>query len=149
MPSLHSSTSLDSSLYRHLRTLLFAIMLKLTFLSIMPGLHCAGILLPRTAGKRRESVVFLDQVAVLNVLVRVQVNHLSAVMLTILLLPCLFQAASSGTSPNPRVVIVASDVHYWTKFSKTEVESEKILRKLSDKDHCTSRWGILFYIGRW
>jgi hypothetical protein len=69
------------------------------------------------------------------------VNHLSAVLLTILLLPCLLKAASSGTSPNPRVVIVASDVHYWTKFSKTEVESEKILRKLSDKDHCTSPWG--------
>jgi len=69
----------------------------------------------------------------------VQVNHLSAVLLTILLLPCLFKAASSGTSSNPRVVIVASDVHYWTKFSKEEVESEKILRKLSDKDHCTSR----------
>ncbi|KAI0281756.1 hypothetical protein BGY98DRAFT_1088331 [Russula aff. rugulosa BPL654] len=69
----------------------------------------------------------------------VQVNHLSAVLLTILLLPCLLKAASSGTSSNPRVVIVSSDVHYWTKFSKTEVESEKILRKLSDKDHCTSQ----------
>ncbi|KAN0125889.1 hypothetical protein V8E52_001096 [Russula decolorans] len=69
----------------------------------------------------------------------VQVNHLSAVLLTILLLPCLFKAASSGTSSNPRVVIVASDIHYWTEFSKTEMESERILRKLSDKDHCTSR----------
>jgi len=92
--------------------------------------------------KRRESVVFLDQIAAVfefNVLVRVQVNHLSAVLLTVLLLPCLFKAASSGTSSNPRVVIVASDVHYWTKFAKTEVESEKIFRKLSDQDHCTSR----------
>jgi hypothetical protein len=86
-------------------------------------------------------VVFLDQIAVLNVLVRVQVNHLSAVLLTILLLPCLLKAASSGTSSNPRVVIVASDVHYWTMFSKAEVEREKILRKLSDKDRCTSPWG--------
>jgi hypothetical protein len=112
----------------------------------MPGLHYTSIPPPRTAGKRRESVVFLDQIAVLNVLVRVQVNHLSAVLLTILFLPCLFKAASLGSSSNPRVIIVASDVHYWTKFSKAEVESENILRKLSDKDHCTSRWDILFYI---
>jgi NAD(P)-dependent dehydrogenase (short-subunit alcohol dehydrogenase family) len=68
----------------------------------------------------------------------VQVNHLSAVLLTILLLPCLLKAVSSGTSSNPRVVIVSSDMHYMAKFSETEVESDKILRKLSDKDHCTS-----------
>jgi retinol dehydrogenase-12 len=74
----------------------------------------------------------------LNVLVRIQVNHLSAMLLTILLLPCLFKAVSSGTSPNPRVVIVASNVHYWTKFSETEVGSDNILEKLSDKDYCTS-----------
>ncbi|KAI0001188.1 hypothetical protein BJV77DRAFT_1057951 [Russula vinacea] len=60
----------------------------------------------------------------------IQVNHLSAMMLTILLLPCLLKAASSGTSPNPRVVIVSSDVHYWTKFSKTELESDKLLYKI-------------------
>jgi NAD(P)-dependent dehydrogenase (short-subunit alcohol dehydrogenase family) len=69
----------------------------------------------------------------------VQVNHLSAMLLTILLLPCLFKAVSSGTSPNPRVVIVGSDVHYWTKFSETEVESDNILQKLSDENHCTSQ----------
>jgi len=69
----------------------------------------------------------------------IQVNHLSAVLLTILLLPCLLKAASSGSSPNPRVVIVSSDVHYWVKFSETEVGSDKILEKLSDKTHCTYR----------
>jgi hypothetical protein len=79
---------------------------------------------------------------------RIQVNHLSAMLLTVLLLPCLLRAASSGTSPNPRVVIVSSDVHYWAKLSKEEVESEKILQKLSDKDHCTFRWGILIPVWR-
>jgi len=69
----------------------------------------------------------------------IQVNHLSAVLLTILLFPCLLKAVSSGTSPNPRVVIVSSDVHYWTQFSETEVGSDNILQKLSDKDYCTSR----------
>jgi retinol dehydrogenase 12 len=67
-------------------------------------------------------------------------------LLTILLLPCLFKAVSSGTSPNPRVVIVASDVHYWAKFSKAEVESDKILSKLSNKNYCTSQWGIPFVV---
>jgi len=60
-------------------------------------------------------------------------------LLTVLLLPCLLKAVSSGTSPNPRVVIVSSEVHFWAKLSKEELESNKILEKLSDKDHCTSR----------
>lgn len=68
-----------------------------------------------------------------------QVNHLSAMLLTILLLPCLLKAVSSGTSPNPRVVIVSSDVHYWAKISKEELESNNTLQKLTDKDHCTYR----------
>jgi retinol dehydrogenase-12 len=78
------------------------------------------------------------------VLVRIQVNHLSAVLLTILFLPCLLKAASSGSSPNPRVVIVSSGAHYWAKFSETEVGSDKILEKLSDKTYCTSRLGTVF-----
>ncbi|KAH9965249.1 hypothetical protein BC827DRAFT_1265275 [Russula dissimulans] len=65
---------------------------------------------------------------------QIQVNHLSAVFLTVLLLPCLLRAASSGTSPNPRVVIVSSDAHHSAGLSK-EVESDKILQKLNDKDH--------------
>jgi len=69
----------------------------------------------------------------------IQVNHLSAMLSTILLLPCLLKAASSGTSPNPRVVVVSSDLHYRAKLSKGEVESDNILRKLSNKDYCTSR----------
>ena len=67
-------------------------------------------------------------------------------LLTTLLFPCLLKAASSGTSPNPRVVIVSSEVHYWTKFTKVEVESDKILQKLSDKDYCTSRCVIPFLV---
>jgi retinol dehydrogenase 12 len=69
-------------------------------------------------------------------------------LLTILLLPCLFKAVSSGTSPNPRVVIVASDVHYWTKFSETEVASDNILQKISDKNYCTCRWVIPLRVWR-
>ncbi|KAI0260746.1 hypothetical protein BC834DRAFT_973199 [Gloeopeniophorella convolvens] len=68
----------------------------------------------------------------------IQVNHLSAVLLTIRLLPCVLKAVSSGSSRNPRVVIVSSDVHYWAKFSQDELASDKILRKISDKEHCTA-----------
>jgi len=67
----------------------------------------------------------------------IQVNHLSAMLLTILLFPCLLKAVSSGTSPNPRVVIVSSEAHFWAKFTKAEVESDKILQKISDKNYCT------------
>jgi len=74
-----------------------------------------------------------------NILGRIQVNHLSAMLSTILLLPCLLKAASSGTSPNPRVVIVTSDTHYLSKLSEEELESDNILKKLSDKGHCVPR----------
>ena len=65
-------------------------------------------------------------------------------LLTTLLFPCLLKAVSSGTSPNPRVVIVSSEVHFWAKFTKAEVESDKILQKLTDKNYCTSQCGISF-----
>ncbi|KAK0443700.1 uncharacterized protein EV420DRAFT_1023147 [Desarmillaria tabescens] len=38
---------------------------------------------------------------------------------------------------NPRPVIVASDVHYWTKIEKDDIASPGILAELSDKEHCT------------
>ena len=66
-------------------------------------------------------------------------NHLSAVLMTTLLLPCLLRAASSGSSPNPRIVIVSSDVHYSASLSKEMGEVDNILQKLSDKDYCTSK----------
>ncbi|KAK0458286.1 uncharacterized protein EV420DRAFT_389965 [Desarmillaria tabescens] len=37
----------------------------------------------------------------------------------------------------PRIVVVASDVHYWTTFEKELVESPNILAKLSSKEYCT------------
>lgn len=69
----------------------------------------------------------------------IQVNHLSAVLLITLLLPCLLKAASSGSSPNPRIVVVSSDLHYSASLSKEMAETDKVLRKLSDKDYCTSK----------
>jgi len=102
----------------------------------LPGLITP---LPVMAGKRRESTVLLIESRCVEYPGRIQVNHLSAVLLTVLLLPCLLRAVSSGTSPNPRVVIVSSTGHHWAEFSKEEIESDKVLQKLSDKDHCTPR----------
>jgi hypothetical protein len=55
------------------------------------------------------------------------------------LLPCLLKAASSGSSPNPRVVVVSSDAHYSAGLSKEALESNKVLQKLGEKDYC-NRW---------
>jgi|SRR5712671_560382 len=98
------------------------------------------------AGKSRESASSLTQVCCVECAGRIQVNHLSAVLLTVLLLPCLLRAASTGTSPNPRIVIVSSAVHHWVRLSKEEVENDKILQKLSDKDYCTFRWAVSLHI---
>ena len=115
----------------------------------MPRLHVWIIPRLMMAGKKCESLVFSPpSTCSVMVLVRIQVNDLSAMLLTILLFPCLFKAVSSGTSVNPRVVIVSSDVHYWTKFSETEVESNNILQKLSDKNYCTSQWETSFLAWR-
>jgi len=72
----------------------------------------------------------------------IQVNHLSAVLLTTLLLPCLLKAASSGSSPNPRLVVVSSDAHHWASLSKEMSETDKVLQKLSDKDYITPRYPL-------
>jgi len=64
-----------------------------------------------------------------------QVNHLATALLTLLLLP--YVKKSPGSSPTPRIVIVASEVHYLIP-SMPEAESPSILEKLNDKEYCTS-----------
>ncbi|KAK0443698.1 uncharacterized protein EV420DRAFT_1576192 [Desarmillaria tabescens] len=43
-------------------------------------------------------------------------------------------------SVNPRLVIVASDAHYWTTIEQNVVASPGILAKLSDKEYCTEEY---------
>jgi hypothetical protein len=64
MLSSHLSTSHNLRLFRNLQTLSFAIMLKSTSLSQMPGFYCTTIPRPRMAGKRRESAMFFYQIKV-------------------------------------------------------------------------------------
>ncbi|KAH8116173.1 hypothetical protein DFH11DRAFT_1725674 [Phellopilus nigrolimitatus] len=64
----------------------------------------------------------------------IQTNHLGTALLALLMLPYLSKTPANG--PAPRLTIVASDVHYFTKLYPDELSSPKILEKLSDSNHC-------------
>ncbi len=43
-------------------------------------------------------------------------------------------------STTPRLVTVASEVHYWAEIGKELIEAPALLEKLSDKTYCTPRY---------
>ncbi len=45
-------------------------------------------------------------------------------------------------SVNPRLVVVASEIHYSTKIEKDVIASPSILAKLSDKEYCTKEYAV-------
>ncbi|GAB5591165.1 hypothetical protein Unana1_06065 [Umbelopsis nana] len=60
-----------------------------------------------------------------------ETNHLSAALLTLSLLPVIRRTAAKSSPGNlPRIVIVASDVHYWTEF-KVSRESGNIMKNMT------------------
>ena len=63
-------------------------------------------------------------------------------LLSILLMPCLFRAAGAPLSPSPypRMVIVASDAHFWATLSEEELGSNNMILKLNDKGYCNSSY---------
>ncbi|KAK0463437.1 hypothetical protein IW261DRAFT_1672487 [Armillaria novae-zelandiae] len=63
-------------------------------------------------------------------------NNLGPGLLAIRMIPKLLETARKY-SVIPRLVIVASDVHYWTTIEKDVIAGPSILEKLSDKDYCT------------
>ncbi|KAG7441665.1 short-chain dehydrogenase [Guyanagaster necrorhizus] len=63
-------------------------------------------------------------------------NNLGPGLLAIRLIPKMLETARKH-SVNPRLVVVASDTHYWTSIEKDVIASPNILVKLSDKDYCT------------
>ncbi|KAK0443696.1 uncharacterized protein EV420DRAFT_1340640, partial [Desarmillaria tabescens] len=63
-------------------------------------------------------------------------NNLGPGLLAIRMIPKMLET-SRKHSVNPRLVIVASDVHYWTTIEKDVIASPGILAKLSDKEYCT------------
>ena len=66
---------------------------------------------------------------------RLQVNHLSISLLTILLLPSLMRG-DYHEDARPRVVMVSSDAHSLIP-DLGELQGENIFQKLSDKAYCT------------
>ena len=58
-------------------------------------------------------------------------NHLSTALVTTLLLPRLIQAAKEGSQP--RVVVVASSMHYWANPFKAGADGVGILKSWNDK----------------
>ena len=66
-----------------------------------------------------------------------RVAPFSAAILSLALLPRLVETASRHGG-HPRIVQVASDVHYWSSFAKGVLDSPNMFEKLSDKAYCTS-----------
>ncbi|KAK0214683.1 hypothetical protein EDD85DRAFT_917266 [Armillaria nabsnona] len=63
-------------------------------------------------------------------------NNLGPGLLAIRMIPKMLETARKHLV-TPRLVVVASDVHYWTKIEKDVIVSPGILAKLSDKEYCT------------
>jgi len=67
-----------------------------------------------------------------------QVNCLSMPLLALLLLPHMVRTGSEHSTV-PRIVVVASDVHYWASIEKRVLEAPNILTTLGSKSYCTPK----------
>ncbi|KAH6903865.1 short-chain dehydrogenase [Coprinopsis sp. MPI-PUGE-AT-0042] len=65
-----------------------------------------------------------------------QVNNLSTLLLNIRLLPIMLKTGKTF-SVEPRLVVVASGMHYWTKLEEKVVNSPEPLKTFSSKEYCT------------
>lgn len=60
-----------------------------------------------------------------------QVNVLSAMLLSVLLIPAALRAADARPGSNPRTVIPNSHLHYWAKIPKKATAAKTLLQELS------------------
>ncbi|KAJ6616967.1 hypothetical protein B0H10DRAFT_2434660 [Mycena sp. CBHHK59/15] len=67
-----------------------------------------------------------------------QVNCLSTTLLALLLLPRMVKTAQKY-STLPRIVVVSSEVHYWTDIEKKVCENPGILATLGSSEYCTKK----------
>lgn len=67
-----------------------------------------------------------------------QVNNISSSLLALLLLPRMLDTAKQFNTI-PRIVIVSSEVHFWTSFEDKVFESPNAFELLSSEAYCTSR----------
>ncbi|KAF7345408.1 WW domain-containing oxidoreductase [Mycena venus] len=70
--------------------------------------------------------------------ISLQVNDLSTPFVALLLLPAMIRTAEQY-STFPRLVIVASEVHYWVKIEKQVYENPDILKTLGSSEYCTNK----------
>lgn len=64
-------------------------------------------------------------------------NNFGPGLLVIRLVPKMIETARRFGIPDPRIVVAASDVHYWTTFEDELVELANILARLLSKEYCT------------
>jgi len=65
---------------------------------------------------------------------RVQVNDISQPLLALLLLPILLETAKKY-NVQPRLVVVTSEMHFWSELDKKLVDSGNFFRQYAHKDH--------------
>ncbi|KAJ6512135.1 hypothetical protein C8R47DRAFT_1093696 [Mycena vitilis] len=67
-----------------------------------------------------------------------QVNCLSMPLLSLLLLPHMVRTAREHSTV-PRIVVVASEVHFWASIEKRVAETPNILTTLGSAEYCTPK----------
>lgn len=74
----------------------------------------------------------------INILRRIQVNDLSCTLVCVGLLPLMLKTseATASASHRPRITVVSSAVHYWTKPTPEQLSSPNYLLKINDAEHC-------------
>jgi len=68
----------------------------------------------------------------------IQVNDLATSLLSLLLLPRMIQTAKDH-STTPRLVVVASGMHYWADIEQKAIKSPDYLKTLGSKEYCTPK----------
>lgn len=66
-----------------------------------------------------------------------QINNLSTSLLSLLLAPRLIETAAKFNVV-PRLVLVSSEVHYWSEVPKAILDKPSMLEALSDEAYCMS-----------
>ncbi|KAK7012897.1 hypothetical protein R3P38DRAFT_1532088 [Favolaschia claudopus] len=70
--------------------------------------------------------------------VSLQVSNLSTPLLAFLLLPAMIKTAEQHATV-PRLVVVASEVHYWATLEKKILENPDMLKTMASAKYCTEK----------
>ncbi|KAJ7696026.1 hypothetical protein B0H17DRAFT_1054612 [Mycena rosella] len=89
-------------------------------------------------GWETRSVLNLSSCLHTDSLPSLQVNCLSIPLISLLLLPHMVRTAREHSTV-PRIVVVASEVHYFTNIEKRVLESPEMLATLGSAEYCTPK----------